>query len=131
MKRMWRGKPGQEPNLSVHVHDNTGVMLQYCMRIVRHHRSDSVDLSLGANRLSFTVEQAVDIAAALQEAARGSVSAFYRGDRVCKKSGSAWQGIVVGEYSTDLTQEGYAVESEAHPGSVQIYPASALEIVKE
>lgn len=52
---------------------------------------------------------------------------FNRGDLVRKRSGSAWQGRVVGEYSTVLTPEGYAVESDAHPGSVQIYPAKALE----
>jgi dihydrofolate reductase (trimethoprim resistance protein) len=52
---------------------------------------------------------------------------FNRGDRVRKRSGSAWQGRVVGEYCTTLTPDGYAVESDAHPGSVQIYPAKALE----
>lgn len=52
-----------------------------------------------------------------------------RGDRVRKRSGSTWEGIVVGEYSTSLTPEGYAVESLYHPGSVQIYPASALKKV--
>ncbi|MBK5187675.1 MAG: hypothetical protein JJD97_05480 [Gemmatimonadaceae bacterium] len=52
---------------------------------------------------------------------------FGLGDRVRKKSGAAWQGRVVGWYSTKLTPEGYAVESEAHPGSVQIYPVGALE----
>lgn len=56
---------------------------------------------------------------------------FNRGDRVRKRSGSAWQGRVVGEYSTALTPDGYAVESEAHPGSVQIYPAKALEDINE
>ncbi len=56
---------------------------------------------------------------------------FNRGDRVRKRSGSAWQGRVVGEYSTALTPGGYAVESDAHPGSVQIYPASALEDIDE
>ena len=30
--------------------------------------------------------------------------------------------------STKLTPEGYAVESESHKGSVQIYPATALEL---
>lgn len=55
---------------------------------------------------------------------------FQRGDRVCKKSGSQWQGKVVGWYSTDLTPEGYAVESESHAGSVQIYPVAALELVE-
>lgn len=55
--------------------------------------------------------------------------AFKLGQRVKKKSGSQWRGCVVGWYSTALTPEGYAVESEEHAGSVQIYPASALEAV--
>jgi dihydrofolate reductase (trimethoprim resistance protein) len=54
---------------------------------------------------------------------------FGLGDRVRKKSGAAWQGQVVGWYCTKLTPEGYAVESESHPGSVQIYPVAALERV--
>lgn len=54
---------------------------------------------------------------------------FRLGDRVRKKSGAAWQGHVVGWYCTKLTPEGYAVESESHPGSVQIYPVTALEHV--
>ena len=54
---------------------------------------------------------------------------FGLGERVRKKSGAAWQGHIVGWYSTKLTPEGYAVESEAHPGSVQIYPVAALERV--
>jgi dihydrofolate reductase (trimethoprim resistance protein) len=54
---------------------------------------------------------------------------FGLGDRGRKKSGAAWQGRIVGWYSTELTPEGYAVESEAHPGSVQIYPLAALERV--
>jgi dihydrofolate reductase (trimethoprim resistance protein) len=53
------------------------------------------------------------------------------GTRVRKIKGSQWQGIVVGFYATALTPEGYAVESEAHPGSVQIYPRQALEIAPE
>ena len=52
---------------------------------------------------------------------------FKRGDRVRKKRGSEWRGRIVGVYSTELTPEGYCVESEAHKGSVQIYPATALE----
>lgn len=51
---------------------------------------------------------------------------FKRGDRVTKISGSSWTGHVRGDYSTSLTPEGYAVESENEPGSVQIYPVSAL-----
>lgn len=56
---------------------------------------------------------------------------FRRDDRVFKPKGSSWYGVVVGEYSTKLTPEGYAVESEKHPGSVQIYPAAALEHLEE
>jgi len=55
---------------------------------------------------------------------------FQMGDRVRKTKGSEWEGIIVGTYSTELTPEGYAVESEAHAGSVQIYPATALEIAQ-
>ena len=52
---------------------------------------------------------------------------FKLGDAVRKSKGSQWHGRVVGEYSTALTPEGYAVESSAERGSVQIYPAAALE----
>jgi hypothetical protein len=48
------------------------------------------------------------------------------GTEVVKTKGSSWRGRVVGYYSTDQTKEGYAVESEFEPGSVQIYPKSAL-----
>ena len=54
---------------------------------------------------------------------------FKRGDRVRKIRGSSWQGVVVGDYSSSLTPEGYDVESEREPGSVQLYPAAALELV--
>ena len=49
------------------------------------------------------------------------------GDCVTKTKGSNWTGRVVGFYSTSLTPEGYAVESETERGSVQIYPVGALE----
>lgn len=55
---------------------------------------------------------------------------FSMGDLVKKSTGSEWQGRICGTYSTALTPEGYAVESEAHAGSVQIYPAKALEAVE-
>lgn len=55
---------------------------------------------------------------------------FLMGDLVQKTKGSEWVGKVVGTYSTLLTPEGYCVESLHHIGSVQIYPASALELVK-
>jgi dihydrofolate reductase (trimethoprim resistance protein) len=51
---------------------------------------------------------------------------FRHGDLVGKISGSDWCGKVVGWYATELTPEGYAVESVWHSGSVQIYPAAAL-----
>jgi dihydrofolate reductase (trimethoprim resistance protein) len=53
---------------------------------------------------------------------------FSLGERVEKISGSSWRGTIVGTYSTSLTPEGYAVESEREPGSVQIYPAKALRL---
>jgi hypothetical protein len=56
---------------------------------------------------------------------------FRMGDMVKKSTGSEWVGRVVGWYSTALTPEGYAVESETHAGSVQIYPAKALEAVDD
>lgn len=52
---------------------------------------------------------------------------FRLGDRVTKKSGSKWTGHIVGFYSTTLTPWGCCVESGNEPGSVQIYPKSALE----
>jgi len=52
---------------------------------------------------------------------------FFLGELVRKVSGSSWRGQVVGTYSTALTPEGYCVESTSEPGSVQIYPAKALE----
>lgn len=53
---------------------------------------------------------------------------FSIGDKVRKIKGSQWRGTVVGSYSTELTPEGYAVESSSERGSVQIYPAAALEL---
>lgn len=53
---------------------------------------------------------------------------FKIGDTVRKTKGSKWQGKIVGQYSTALTPNGYAVESDTETGSVQIYPASALEL---
>jgi len=58
----------------------------------------------------------------------GTQGKFQTGDRVCKTKGSQWHGYVVGVYSTELTPEGYAVESATEHGSVQIYPAAALEL---
>ena len=54
---------------------------------------------------------------------------YQLGDRVTKTKGSAWTGRVVGFYSTTLTPEGYAIESDTETGSVQIYPVGALKEV--
>jgi len=54
---------------------------------------------------------------------------FTLGDAVRKIKGSQWTGEVVGFYSTELTPEGYCVESSTEIGSVQIYPVGALELV--
>jgi R67 dihydrofolate reductase len=55
--------------------------------------------------------------------------AFEIGDRVRKKGDKGqWHGHIVGTYSTDITPDGYAVESVFERNSVQIYPASALII---
>ena len=56
---------------------------------------------------------------------------FGIGDTVRKIKGSKWQGKIVGTYSTELTPEGCAVESSTATGSVQIYPAAALELVPD
>ena len=56
-----------------------------------------------------------------------AIPKFQLGDTVRKTKGSQWHGTVVGTYSTSLTPEGYAVESSTERGSVQIYPAAALE----
>lgn len=58
-----------------------------------------------------------------------SAPTFQLGDHVRKTKGSQWRGRVVGTYSTSLTPEGYAVESDTEKGSVQIYPVGALELV--
>jgi hypothetical protein len=83
-------------------------------------------------RLQHAYEEALDLACYLKWEIERTKRAgtLNLGDYVQKKSGSAWAGVIVGTYSTHLTPEGYAVESSAHPGSVQIYPASALRLTE-
>jgi len=52
---------------------------------------------------------------------------FDMGQQVRKIKGAQWHGRIVGWYRTELTPEGYAVESDTEKGAVQIYPAAALE----
>lgn len=67
------------------------------------------------------------LVAALAAPSPSAVDGKFRiGDRVTKTKGSSWTGHIVGTYSTALTLEGYAVESETEIGSVQVYPAAAL-----
>lgn len=55
---------------------------------------------------------------------------FQLGDMVRKKSGSWWEGEVVGFYSTEQTPVGYCVQLTGWTnGPVQIYPESALEFL--
>lgn len=56
-------------------------------------------------------------------------SFFNLGDRVRKKSGSWWEGRVVGFYSTEQTPDGVCVQMNKPNGPVQIYPAVALELI--
>lgn len=77
------------------------------------------------------VDERDAILAELQQVQVASNTKFTIGDRVHKTKGSRWQGRIVGTYSTSLTPEGYAVESETEHGSVQIYPAAALVLVPQ
>jgi hypothetical protein len=52
---------------------------------------------------------------------------FRMGESVAKKGRASWRGKIVGWYRTDLTDLGYAIESHFEPGSVQIYPQTAIE----
>ena len=53
---------------------------------------------------------------------------FQMGDYAAKKGLGSWRGKIVGWYRTDSTSLGYAIESYFEPGSVQIYPETAIEI---
>jgi len=87
-------------------------------------------LRVGAYR-SRMLAEFMEEAVAEVEKLRSGDRKFKLGDRVQKTKGSDWRGHVVGFYATELNPEGYCVESEAHPGSVQIYPAAALELVND
>ena len=85
-----------------------------------HHRNG------GQGAYAWQSRELCGKAAAAIAAMRPASGVFAIGDRVTKIKGSAWTGRVVGTYSTALTPEGYAIESENELGSVQIYPAAAL-----
>jgi LmbE family N-acetylglucosaminyl deacetylase len=54
--------------------------------------------------------------------------AFREGDMVGKKSGSWWEGKIVGWYSTRDTPRGYAIQAQVSGGNgpVQIFPETAI-----
>lgn len=90
-------------------------------------------VTLAASRVVGAEEIALEVDAAISAIQRDHVilpreptRKYALGDRVTKPKGASWTGRVVGYYSTELTPIGYAVESENEPGSVQIYPETAL-----
>lgn len=91
--------------------------------------NDQGKVEKGPNFVPPEAELAKYIMRQLAGAGKLKQAKFKLGDAVMKVSGSAWSGTVVGTYSTKLTPEGYAVESDSHQGSVQIYPANALQLV--
>lgn len=52
---------------------------------------------------------------------------FKERDYVKKKSGSWWEGYIVGFYNTEDNPNGVAVQLPVPHGPVQISPAAALE----
>lgn len=80
---------------------------------------------------SALMREAADVLEGVGAAPQPNAPTFQLGDHVRKTKGSQWKGRVVGTYSTSLTPEGYAVESDTEKGSVQIYPVGALELVGE
>jgi len=57
-----------------------------------------------------------------------SVPPYRMGTWVETREGARWRGKIVGQYRTSMNRQGYVVESAYEPGSVQVYPASALEL---
>ncbi|GEM_PF-5102696 len=99
--------------------------------LLRHEKGSAVELNSNGSLCDRVIYGFIsDLLYATRPAQTAPQGKFRMGDRVRKTSGSEWQGRICGTYSTPLTPEGYAVESEAHAGSVQIYPAKALEAVR-
>ena len=130
-----------EANYSFHSHEFAKAHAEPApaqdVTVVGYHCRDENDVATlnwlphGRYCELMTVAQHERIVAALTRPAQTAPQGKFRmGDLVKKSTGSEWKGRVVGWYSTEQTSEGYAVESEAHKGSVQIYPAKALEAVE-
>ena len=95
----------------------------YAWKACSHGADETVKSQAGRAALEAylrTIGEPESVNAELLEALRAFESspkpgAFRLGDLVKKVSGSAWEGRIVGTYSTALTPEGYAVESASHP----------------
>lgn len=109
--------PVSEPDMVVRVRNRNGEVMT----------AEEVATSAWFDNLpDGTVVELHRRAALMRGLGAGTPGKFRMGDPVRKTSGSEWAGRIVGWYMTENTPEGYAVESEAHKGSVQIYPAHAL-----
>lgn len=105
------GKPGHEPR---RIDDE-----------FRRRVSRAMDFIVGGDQIAIAAKATLrSISAQVQDVA-GWV--FAEGDTVRKKSGSWWEGRVVGTYTTEQTPRGYAVQLDKPFGPVQIYPENALE----
>ena len=102
-------------------------------RVVKFSDTAMVCIDRDLAKRILTALRRTDRKAVLEEAYLGKawLGGFNLRSRVTKIKGSNWTGKVVGFYSTDLTPEGYAVESETEKGSVQIYPRAALRALAE
>lgn len=91
------------------------------------NRVDGVFKSVEAAKAAAQADYSARILSALEPQERDGRS-FQIGQIVRKKSGSWWEGRVVGYYSTEQTPDGVCVQLDKPMGPVQIYPASALEL---
>lgn len=78
------------------------------------------------DRLLAALSPTLATVAAANDEAWPSDAVHKLGAWVQKKGRASWRGRIVGWYRTDITSLGYAVESAYEPGSVQIYPETAL-----
>lgn len=99
--------------------------------LLRHKKGSAVELNSNGSLCDRVIYGFIsDLLYAAPIAHSAPQGKFRMGDLVKKSTGSEWHGRICGTYSTELTPEGYAVESSAHRNSVQIYPAKALEAVE-
>jgi len=83
---------------------------------------------IARSALAARKDQSWEFAPSAMQFAHPADDGWPNGTIVRKKSGSWWEGRVVGRYSTEQTPDGYCVQLDRPNGPVQIYPASALEV---